>query len=47
MNIKKSLDNEIEFIEFVLPFLNDKGIEKYSFLLNQLKIIKTFNLWSC
>ena len=46
MNILKKLNNEIEFIEFVLPFLNVKGREDYSFLLNQLEIIKTFNLWS-
>lgn len=44
---KKFLENEIELIKWLLPFLNEKGIKKYSFILNQLLIIQTFNLWSC
>lgn len=44
--IRKVLENEIDLIEWLLPFLNEKGTEKYIFILNQLLIIKTFNLWS-
>ena len=41
--MKKILEKEIDLIKWLLPFLNEKGTEKYTFILNQLLIIKTFN----
>ena len=36
----ESLANEIDLIQWLLPFLNRKGKEKYENILNQLVIIK-------
>lgn len=42
--VNEILDKEIKLIKWLIPFLNDKGKDKYNFILNQLTIIKTKQL---